>query len=101
MTAPFDKVSEYLKLVENDDYKIEFRWIDKKTFASIESEKSRISINLNLIITYMFTHEILHSEYPKVKETFVEKKTEEFIDKMTVKEIKKLARRILKNTLTT
>lgn len=85
------KIKECLE--ENELF---FKFIDKQTYGTLEEDKQKITINLELHIVETFTHEYLHWRFPNKGERWIEKETDRRLKKMTVKEIQKYCRYIFK-----
>jgi len=84
----FEKLMEYL---EKGDYKIQFSWINKRTFGRVEPCKEAIVINFELHLVETYIHEYLHQEYSYLEEEVVEQKTKRIISRMKKEEILTLA----------
>lgn len=91
---------ELMKFIKSDEYEIWLGWINKNDYARLNPFKKLILLNIYLLITQSITHEYLHHKldlYEKKHEPKINRKENLFVDRMTVKEIKKIAKYILKN----
>jgi len=84
-----------LKHIENDGYKIRFKWLDKHTEGELDYERQTLTINLPLFVVEVFLHEYIHFKYEKLSEREVIKKTNRKIMRMSAADIKKLAKKLL------
>lgn len=97
-----DKIFETLK---EGKYRIIFRWIDKKTYAKINTVTKNITTNLELWLATMYAHEWHHGEdhdlpkKVKEEEALVGVRENEYIRRRKIPEIKELARYIEKHKL--
>lgn len=85
-----------LERLKKSDFRLLFRWIDKKTYGLIDFENETITVNLELFVVAVVIHELLHLEHPSWSEKMVLKTEERRVRRMSVKEIHQLARRLLK-----
>ena len=79
-----------IDFLKSGEYDLEFKWINKKTLGLIDPETRKITMNIELLFSYLFVHEFCHDEYPQEEEQ-IEIKTWQRLHRMTVAEIKELA----------
>ncbi len=102
-------IKEILKSLKDGKYEIRFSWIGKKTYADIDNEKKKgkkklIRINIILIVAEKFIHEFLHDSLDLEKfsvetaNAIVETETKKLIEAFSIKEIKKIAKMVKKNS---
>lgn len=83
-----------LEFLESDEYEIEFGWLNKVYWGKLNEKKSKIKLNLDLMIAEIFVHEFTHYLFPDRDEEAVWKSTFRRIKRMSAKEIQTLAWRI-------
>ena len=85
-----------LDLLKLSGYRLRFRWLNKKTYGLIDFQRETITINLELFVTATAVHELAHLEKPDLSERKIIKLERARVNRMTTKDIRTLARKLLK-----
>jgi len=83
-----------MKFIGKKEYEIRLEWINKRTYGDIDFSTKIIRINLPLFVSEVYIHEYLHYRGINSEKT-TEMGTEYFLKRMLVKQIKKLAKKVM------
>lgn len=85
-----------IDFLEEKDYGIVFKWINKDCLGLLDPQTGTVLINIELLLAETLVHEAFHVKYPDWTEDAIEAKTIEHIRKMKPGRVRKLGRELVR-----
>ena len=84
-----------LNFLDDGDYAVSCRWIDKYTWGITRHDSEEVHINVHAVLTHILLHEYLHVEYPRMSEEEVSERTDRGMQRLSKRAIVELGEKVL------